>query len=481
MPPVYLPGEGLETGDTLLPGDRGLRIDSPGPFRIFCGNDFLPSERVPMQNLVSFAGIFILMGVAWLLSENRRVVNWRIVLWGTALQLLFALFIFVVPAGAKLFLIVNDVVVKVLDSASAGTRFVFGRLALPPGARGEAGEESLGFILAFQALPTIVFFASLMAALYFAGVMPRLIRFFAKLFTRSMRVSGAESLSVSSNIFVGVEANMTVLPHLGKMTRSELCTILAAGMSTTASNVLALYVFLLQKQFPAIAGHLVSASFLSAVAAIVMSKLILPETESPETLGVDVTPHYEKESSLMEAIINGANEGVKMIVGIVALLLAFLGIVALADLVLGGVGARIAGATGIAIDFSLKGLLGYLFYPFTLVIGVPPSDAWEISRLIGERAVLTEVKSYQDLAALLAAGTLTSPRSAVIAAYALCGFAHVASLAIFLGGTAALVPHRTKDLSSVGLRALAAATLACLMTAAVAGTYYTGSSVLFGK
>jgi CNT family concentrative nucleoside transporter len=434
-----------------------------------------------LQNLISFAGIFVLMGIAWLLSSDRRVINWRVVLWGTALQLLFALFLFVVPAGTKVFLFVNDAVVKVLDSASAGTRFVFGRLAIPPGARGDSGEESLGFILAFQALPTIIFFASMMSALYFAGVMPRLIRFFANIFTRMMRISGAESLSVSSNIFVGVEANMTVLPHLGAMTRSEFCTILSAGMATTASNVLALYVFLLQKQFPAIAGHLVSASFLSAVSAIVLSKLILPETEAPKTLGVDVSPHYEKESSLVEAIIKGANEGAKMIVGIVALLLAFLGIVALADLLLTGIGSRVNALTGFPIDWSLKGLLGYLFYPFTLLIGVPAADAVQVSRLIGERAILTEVKAYQDLSALLAAGAIRDPRSAVIASYALCGFAHVASLAIFVGGTAALVPHRTKDLSGVGPRALAAATLACLMTAAVAGTFYTGSSMLFGK
>lgn len=434
-----------------------------------------------MHNLISFAGIFVLLGVAWLLSSDRRVINWRVVVWGTALQLLFALFIFVVPAGTKAFLFVNDAVVRILDSATAGTRFVFGRLAIPPGARGDSGEESLGFILAFQALPTIIFFSSLMSALYFAGIMPRLIRFFATLFTRTMRISGAESLSVSSNIFVGVEANMTVLPHLGTMTRSEFCTILAAGMATTASNVLALYVFLLQKQFPAIAGHLVSASFLSAVSAIVLSKLILPETEAPKTLGARVNPHYEKESSLIEAIIKGANEGAKMIVGIVALLLAFLGIVALSDLLLTGIGSRINALTGIPVDWSLQGILAYLFYPFTLLIGVPAADAVQVSRLIGERAILTEVKAYQDLSALLAAGAIRDPRSAVIASYALCGFAHVASLAIFVGGTAALVPHRTKDLSVVGPRALAAATLACLMTAAVAGTFYTGSSMLFGK
>ena len=434
-----------------------------------------------MYNLISFSGIFILMAFAWMLSTNRRVINWRVILWGTLLQLIFALFIFVLPAGSKVFLIINDAVVKVLDSATAGTKFLFGRLALPPGTKNEAGEESLGFFLAFQALPTIIFFASLMAVLYYIGVMPRLIKFFSKIFTKLMRISGAESLSVSSNIFVGVEANMTVLPHLGSMTRSEFCTILAAGMSTTASNVLALYVFLLQKQFPTIAGHLVSASIISAIAAIVMSKIIMPETEKPETLGMDIEPHYEKESTFMEAIINGANEGVKMVIGIMALLLAFLGIVALIDFLLSGIGLRLNNLIGIQIDWSLKGILGYLFYPFTLIIGVPPSDAFEIAKLIGERAVLTEIKSYQDLALLLSADALKNPCSAVLATYALCGFAHIASLAIFIGGTAALVPKRTKDISQIGFRALIAATLACLMTAAVAGTFFTEGSILFGK
>ncbi len=421
------------------------------------------------------------MAIAWILSSNRRVINRRVIVWGITLQFLFAIFIFIVPVGSQIFLFINEVLVRVLDSASAGTRFLFGRLALPPGTKNEAGEESLGFILAFQALPTIIFFASLMAVLYYAGVMPKIIRLFSRIFKRFMRISGAESLSVSSNIFVGVEANMTVLPYLRGMTRSEFCTILAAGMSTTASSVLALYVFLLREKFPAIAGHLVSSSIISAIAAIVMSKIIMPETEKPETLGMDVMPHYEKESSLMEAIINGANEGVKMIVGIVALLLAFLGIVALIDSLLSGIGLRLNNLSGFQIDWTLKGLLGYIFYPLTLVIGVPHPDAFEISKLIGERVVLTEVKSYQDLAMLLSSGALKNPRSAVLAAYALNGFAHVASLAIFVGGTAALVPKRTRDISAVGFRALIASTLACLMTAAVAGTFFTEGSILLGK
>lgn len=431
-----------------------------------------------MYNLISFTGIFILMAFAWILSTNRRIINWRVIFWGTTLQLMLALFIFVVPAGSQIFLMVNDGVIKVLESSTAGIRFLFGRLALPPGTSNEAGEESIGFILAIQALPTIIFFASLMGLLYFIGVMPWLIRVFSKAFTRLMKISGAESLSVSSNIFVGIEANLTVLPYLNNMTRSELCTILAAGMSTTASSVLALYVFILRPTFPTIAGHLVSASILSAISAIVMSKLIMPETEKPETLGIDVKPHYEKESTIIEAIINGANEGVKMVIGIMSLLLAFLGLVALMNFFFKGVGLNINKLLDIHVDWSLESLMGYVFYPFTLLIGVPLSDAFEISKIIGERVILTEVKSYQDLATLLSSGILKEPRSAILAAYALNGFAHVASLAIFVGGTAALVPKRTKDLSIVGLRALLAATLASLMTAAVAGVFYRGGSIL---
>ena len=434
-----------------------------------------------MYNFVSFGGIFILMAFAWLLSADRKVVNWRVIMWGCALQLVFALFIFVVPAGAKLFMFINDVLVKVIDVASSGTRFLFGRLALPPGTTNEWGEESLGFIFAVQVLPQIIFFASLMAVLYYAGLMSWLVRIFAKIFTKLMKISGAESLCASSNIFVGIESATTIRPYLERMTRSELCTVLTAGMATIASTVLAIYILILQKQFPTIAGHLVSASFLSAPAAIIMSKILLPETETPETLGMDVKPYYEKESSVIEAIINGANAGLKLAVGVVALLIAFLGLVALLDFISTGAGTKINGLIGLNIDWSLKGLLGYLFYPFTIIIGVPPSDAAEIAKVIGERAIVTETKSYMDLADLISKGTLTDPRSAFLATYALCGFAHVASMAIFVGGISALVPKRTADLAAVGPRALLAATLACLMTASVAGTFFRGGSILLGQ
>lgn len=432
-------------------------------------------------NFVSFFGIFLIAGFAWLLSANRKVVNWRVVGWGIGLQFLFAFFVFVVPVGTKFFLFVNRIVITLLGSASAGTRFVFGRLALPPGTTNEAGETSLGSMLAFQGLSTIIFFAALIGALYYLGIMPFFVRLFARVFTKLMRVSGAESLCVSSEIFVGVESSLVVRPHLAKMTRSELTTILTAGMSTIASTVLAVYVFLLQKEIPAIAGHLVSASLLAAPATLVISKLLMPETEKPETLGLDIKPHYEKEENLILAIINGAKNGLQLLGGIITLLLAFLGLLALLDLILGWGGGYLNSWFGWNLEWSFRTFLGYLFYPFTLVLGVPPADALSIARVIGERTVATEVASFQHLSQLLAQGALQSPRSALIGSYAICGFAHVASLAIFIGGIGALAPSRYKDLSRLGFRALLAATLVGLMTAAVAGTFFTGSSILLGK
>jgi CNT family concentrative nucleoside transporter len=431
-----------------------------------------------IYNLISFCGIFFLVGFAWLLSTDRRTVNWKLLGWGVGMQMVFAAFIFLFPAGTTLFLAANDAIVAVLDAASAGSHFLFGRLALPPGTTG-GGETSLGFILAFQAFPTIVFFSALMAILYYYGIMQRIIRVFARLFSRLMEVSGAESLVAASNIFTGVESALAVRPFLAGMTRSELCTILTVGMATVSSNVMALYVFTLKPQFPTIAGHLMSASILSAPAALVLSKMLVPETGQPVTLGISVIPEVEREGSLFEAIINAANAGIRVIVGISGLLLAVLGLVALADMALSGVGGYVNTLLGTTISWSFRDLLGLVFYPFTLALGIPLDDAGLIARIIGERVVLTEVVSYQDLSAALAAKQLCHPRSAVIAAYALCGFAHVASMAIFVGGVSALAPDRTRDLSNVALRALVAATLACLMTGCIAGVFYTGNALLF--
>lgn len=434
-----------------------------------------------MYNAVSLAGCFVLVGMAWLFSTERRRINGRVLFWGIALQLLTAYVLFRVPAGTAVFEGINHVVLRVLDSASAGSRFLFGRLALPPGTVNEAGEESLGFILAFQAFPTIVFFSSLMAVLYFLRIMPWIIKAFAAVFTRLMRISGVESLVTASNIFVGVESCLTVKPFLERCTRSELCTILTAGMATVASNVLAIYVFSLKQYFPSIAGHLISASLLSAPAALVMSKMLCPETQEPQTRGVRVALQYERDHGLFEAVMNGAQAGMKMIVGIVTLLVALLGLMALFDQVLGFLGGRLNMVLGMQVSWNLRSLLGYLFYPFTLLLGVVPADAGVVSRIIGERLVVTEVVAYQDLAAALASGALQSGRSTVIAAYALCGFAHIASMAIFVAATSALAPSRTREITSVAWRALCAATLACLQTACVAGVFCTEATFLLGR
>lgn len=431
-------------------------------------------------NLVSAGGVFILIFFSWLFSAYRKQVNMRVIVCGLALQCVCAVFIFCVPMGVQFFLFMNKCVVMLLNASSAGTEFVFGRLALSPGTVNQQGESSLGFFLAFQGLPTIIFFSSLMAILYFYNIIPVVIRFFSRIFGAVMKVSGAESLVAASNIFVGIESAFTVRPHLNTMTRSELCTVLSAGMATVASNVLALYVYSLRAQFPNIAGHLVSASLLSAPAALMMSKILLPETEQPKTLGVVVAMEYEKENSVFEAVINGAQAGAKMIVGIAAVLIAVLGLVAVCDLLLSSVGSMMHALFAVQGEWSLKGVCGYVFYPFTLVMGVPFADTGVIAKIIGERIIVTEVVAYQDLARVLQAGGLVHPRSAVIATYALCGFAHVASLAIFVGGLSALAPTRVCDIAQVAPRALCAATLACFLTACIAGIFFTNSSLLLG-
>jgi CNT family concentrative nucleoside transporter len=397
-------------------------------------------------------------------------MNWRLVAWGVGLQMLFALIIFRVPVGATILLKAGDLVTAMLAPAQKGAQFLFGPLASP---------DSMGFIIAFQVLPTIIFFSALVSILYYFGIMQIVIRGFARVFSRLMRISGAESLCAASNIFVGIESALTVRPFLLKMTRSELCAVLTTGMATVASSVLVSYVGMLKPQFPAIASHLISASILSAPAALVLAKIMVPEDEKPVTLGIDVRPHYEKETNIFEAVINGANSGLRLIGGIIALLVAVLGLVGLIDLLLGAVGVRINNLCGISMDWSLTGLLSLIFYPFSLVAGVHPTDAAAVAHVIAQRTVETEFVAYMSLGRMLADGTIIHPRSAIIASYALCGFAHFASVGIFVGGVSALVPERIRDISRLGLRALVAATLACLMTACMAGAFLPDNPLLF--
>jgi len=440
-----------------------------------------------IYNLVSLLGLVVLVGIGWLLSADRRRMNWRAILFGVGLQLAIGALVFWVLKGSGqagegtgFFGHLNDGVLHVLTAAQAGQKLLFGPLA-DEEAMGRVFGQGQGFVLALQALPVIIFFAALMELLYHWRIMPQIVRAFAWLFSRLMRISGAESLCTASNIFVGIESVTTIRPYLLHMTRSELCMILTAGMATVASSTMAVYVGFLRREFPTIAGHLISASLMSAPAAIVMAKVLVPETEAPETLGRSVAPQAEPHAGSVDAIIAGATAGVRLLVGIVALLIAFLGLIALIDLLLAWIGGWFAsgGPTTAASapaaagpPLSLSTILGYVFRPLAAVMGVPWHDAALAGEMLGKRLVATEIPAYLQLGAAMKAHAFSHPRSAVIVAYALCGFAHVASLAIFVGGVAALVPQRRADLAAVGPRALLAATLACLMTGAVAGVFF---------
>lgn len=414
------------------------------------------------------------MGFAWIFSSDKRRINYRVIFWGLLFQFLFAILIFRFPATIAVFRWLNGAVIKMLSFAKKGSFFLFGPLAVSPGESVEGIGKSIGFILAFQALPTIIFFSAFMAFLYHIRLMPLIIRGFSFIFTKLMRISGAESLCTSSNVFVGIESAFTIRPYIDSMTPSELCTILTAGMATIASSILALYVSFLYNEFPMIAGHLISASIISAPAAIIMSKLIYPEMEKPPTLGKIVKDKYIPASNWVEAIIRGSTEGVKLCVGIIALLLSFLGFLAMFNWLIGRAGVLF----NLDYALTLEKILGFIFYPISYIIGIPPQDIPNISKLLGERMIVTELVAYKDLAFMIKTGAITNVRSITIATYALCGFAHIASLAIFVGGISTLAPKRTKDLARLGFRALLAATLACLMTAAVCGTFCTTGGIL---
>lgn len=422
------------------------------------------------HHAMSALGFLVFAGIAWLLSSNRRRVAWKTIGSGVALQLFIGLIIFRLPISHRVLLWLNDAVVALLNASKSGTVFLFGPLAASPGEQG-----SIGFILVFQVLPVVIFFAAITSLLYHLGVLQLFVRLFAKLFHRTMKISGAESLSSAANIFVGVESALVVRPYLAKMTRSELLLILTTGLATVASSSLGVYVAFLSPMFPGVAGHLLSASILAIPASVVVSKLLVPETETPETLAA-VPPEDESNRSrnLISALIEGAMEGVKLAAGICALLIAILGVVALIDKLL-GVGSS---WFGMSEPLSFVRILSWVFYPFAYLLGLQSGDVPMAARLLGERVILTEVVSYNHLAQLISSGQMTNPRSVVILTYALCGFTHVAAVAIFVGGTAALAPSRRDDLASLGFRALLAATLATLMTGCVAGMFSGNETLL---
>ncbi len=423
-----------------------------------------------MLRLNSLLGIFIIIAIGFALSEKRSAILWHSVVGAMGLAIGIGALVFLAPGSAIFFLYLNNAVVKLLDISREGTFFVFGALSLSPGEIGLAGEQSLGFFLAFQVLPAVIFFSSLMSLLYFVGLMQPIIRFFAHLFKRFMRISGAEAMSSSSNIFVGIEAVFTIRPYLAKLTRSELFVLLTCSMATTASTTLAIYISFLKQQIPTIAGHLISASIIAIPAAIAMAKLMVPETEQPETMGTMPPQAPSPYSNFMGAIAEGAMEGMKLAAGIATLLIAVLGLVGIANFSIGQAAGLLPGHP----TLSIQAILGWTMIPFAWCLGIPSAEILPAAQLLGERFLLTEVVAYRDLAKYAASGLIQSPRTMLIMSYALCGFVHLASLAIFVGGISALIPERRNQLASLGMKALIASFLATLITGCVAGIFYWG-------
>lgn len=426
--------------------------------------------------LLACVGFFMIASLAWLTGRRSRP-NWTTIGGSAALAWGLGIVSFWFPGARWLWGMTNDIVVAMLTASQKGTIFLLGPLALGPGQALQDGTMSVGFILAAQALPAVVFFAAMMSGLYYTGIMQAVVGLFAWLFYRTMGLSGAESLSGAANIFVGIEAGLIVRPYLAAMTRSELLMVLTCMMATVASTVMGIYVSALQHVVPQIAGHLISASVISIPCAVLISKLSFPEDERPVTLGSVPSDSTAREmsgssegdaitppSNLIVALIDGAGQGIKMAVGIAALLIVFLGLEAMVDLAL----AQLPAIDGVPL--SVTRILAWLTWPFTILLGLRPEE-WQIGAdLLGSRFIETEVAAYFKLAAWQAASPPPlSPRSLTAMTYALCGFVHVASMGIFVGGISALAPHRAKDISLLGLRALWTAFLTTLLTGCIAG------------
>jgi concentrative nucleoside transporter, CNT family len=558
-----------------------------------------------MQNLVSFLGIFVLIFIAWLLSEDRRRFPWRVVAWGLALQLLFGYLVLAYEPGARLFLKLNDVFKALLEFSAEGAKFVFQSVGhmgsgslfdylsrLGAGSSDPEVQNAVrtgtvpGFFFAFQILTTIIFFSALLSVLYYLGIMQKVVLLFARLMSYTMGVSGAESLSNAANIFVGQsEAPLVIRPYIEKMTRSELMAIMVGGFANTAGGVLGAYIMMLSGYFPNIAAHLISASLLSAPAAFIFAKVMVPEREKPLTQG-DVRMEVEVEdANLLDAVTSGTTVGWQLAINVGAMLLSFVALVYLVNagvgrlgglfhdaagvvtfdammaaavgvllwmrrrglpsdttlwtalaailvvhvgmqrlggpeaaravtLVLGAAwltallvsarkrpyGARVEGALaglaavatlGFAIwgplspaqPLTLQTLLGWLHWPIAFVMGVPAVDCLVVGRFLGEKLILTEFTAYLNLSAYLGAATrgevpTLDPRSIVILSYALCGFANLASVGVQIGGIAPLAPSRRSELARLGFKAMVGGALATFMIACVAGTFYSGRSML---
>ena len=409
-----------------------------------------------MERLTGLIGIFLLVGIAYSLSNNRQKISMNIVGWGLGLQIMFAIIILKTPIGKPFFTILDNIIKKLISFSDAGSDFLF-KSFVP-----DVGYHVAMVNFAFRALPVIIFFSSLIAVTYHFGIIQFIIKQIARGMQKTMKTSGAETLSISANIFVGqTEAPIIVRPFIASMTHSELMAIMTGGFATVAGSVLALYVSWLG-YIEGIAGHLLAASVMSAPAALMIAKIIYPETKTSQTAG-DLRISIEKQdTNAMDALGRGATDGLKLAANVGAMLIAFVSIIAMINYILG------------FADTSMQALLGFIFKPLAWSMGVPWEEAGIIGTLMGEKIVLTELVAYGDLGNILREQALTgkeilSERSVIIASYALCGFANFGSIGIQLGGIGAMAPERRKDLAELAIKAMIGGALASWMTATIAG------------
>ncbi len=418
-----------------------------------------------MLRLLSLFGLFAFLGICWLASRKRSAIRFQTVAVGVAAQLVLGVVFLWWDAGRERLDSLGKDVKAFLDMSLAGSEFLFGFLAkqdvvlehlkdLPPDvAKG-------GFLFAFQVLPTIIFFSAFMGVVYHLGIMSLVVKGIAYLMVRTMKTSGSESLSVASNIFVGqTEAPLLVRPFLGRMTESELMAVMTGGFATIAGGVFALYA-----GFGVDPGHLLVASVMSAPAALVVAKILVPETAESETYGTIRVKMEKSSANVVEAAASGATDGLQLALNVAAMLIAFLSLIAVANWALGGMSSWFALET----PLTLQRILGWAFAPFAFLLGVEWKDVVPVGELLGYKVAVTELVAYQQLTSEAMQARI-SPRSSAIATYALCGFANLASIAIQIGGIAALVPERRSDLARLGLLAMFGGAIASWMTACVAG------------
>ena len=414
-----------------------------------------------MLRIQSLAGFFILALLAWLISENRKKLEYRTIIAGLVIQVVLALILVKLPFSQSLFMWLNNIVSALQESTAEGTGFVFGYLG-GGSAPFTVTNPGSSFILAFQSLPLVLLISALSALLFYWKIIPVIVKGFSWLLSKSMGVGGVEGLGVSANIFVGmVEAPLLVKPYIAGISRSELFTIMTSGMATIAGTVMVLYASILNNIIPGITGHLLTASLISAPAAITVSKLMIPETGSISE-GNIVLP--DKARSSMDAVTKGTLEGINLLINIVAMLVVLVALVHLLNMIL-GIFPDMGGE-----PVTIQRLLGYIMAPITWIMGIPWSEAKITGSLMGIKTVLNEFIAYQNLASL--GENVISERSRLIMTYAMCGFANLGSLGIMIGGMGAMAPERRNEIVNLGMRSIVAGTLATCMTGAVMGIIY---------